>query len=136
MIRLTDLLKENKYKDEFLPKEQEIFTTKPSYSEYVAKMTPLLKSFSADKGALHLYNHHAAEIAWEENKTNEAKKHIDIAMKNNKVGNAITHVLDFIINNKGTKDQLKVGIERITDTQEKKTATELLNDPAYGGKLK
>jgi hypothetical protein len=136
MIKLVDLLKEDKYKDEFLPKEQEIFKAKPTYSEYITKMVPLLKSFSADKGALHLYNHHAAEIAWEENKTNEAKKHIDIAMKNNKFGNAITHVLDFIINSKGTKDQLKTEIERITDTQEKKTATELLNDPVYGGKLK
>jgi len=32
--------------------------------------------------------------------------------------------------------KLKAGIVRITDTQEKKTATELLNDPVYGGKLK
>lgn len=136
MIKLLDLLREDKYKDEFLPKEQKIFNTKPSYSECVSKMAPLLKAFNADKGALHLYNHHAAEIASEENKPNEAKNHIDIAIKNNKFGNAITYVLDFIINNKGTRDQLKVGIERITDAQEKKTATELLNDPAYGGKLK
>ena len=51
--------------------------------------------------------------------------------------NSITFVLDFISNNRGTKDQLQQGIEqKITDKEEKKTAMELINDPKYGGKLK
>jgi hypothetical protein len=46
-------------------------------------------------------------------------------------------VLDFIINTRGTKDQLIQGIEqKISDSTEKKTAMELVNDPKYGGKLK
>jgi hypothetical protein len=58
-------------------------------------------------------------------------------MRNNTVGNSITFVLDFIINNRGTKKQLQQGIEnKIKDSQEKETAMKLLNDPKYGGKLK
>lgn len=136
MIRLIDLLKElqEPYKT-FFNEEQEYFLKKPSYDEYIKEMSAILPK--EDKSSIWLFNHHAAEIAWEENKSSQAKKHIALAMKNNIVGNSITFVLDFIINNKGTKDKLLQGIEsKITDDTEKKTALELLNDPKYGGKLK
>ena len=136
MIRLTDLLKElqEPYKT-FFGKEQEYFTKEPSYDDYVKNMNAILPK--DDKSSLWLFNHHAAEIAWEENKVSQAKKHIKTAMQNNVIGNSITFVLDFIINNKGSKEQLQQGIEsKIADSTEKKTALELLNDPHYGGKLK
>jgi uncharacterized membrane protein YgaE (UPF0421/DUF939 family) len=101
-LRDNPLLKEGKY-EEFLEKEQDIFTQKPSYNDYV-------------------------------NKVSQAKKHIDLAMKNN-IGNSITHVLDFIINNKGTKEQLSQELNKIPNKTEKETALQLLDDPKYGGKL-
>jgi hypothetical protein len=55
-------------------------------------------------------------------------------MKNN-IGNSITHVLDFIINNKGTKEQLSQELNKIPNKTEKETALQLLDDPKYGGKL-
>ena len=132
MIRLLDLLKESVY-DDFLKKEQDIFTQKPSYNDYVRQIEPIIPK--NDKSSIWLFNHHAAEMAWEDNKTSQAKKHIDLAMKNN-IGNSITFVLDFIINNKGTKEQLLQGINKITDATEKETALSLFKDPKYGGKLK
>jgi hypothetical protein len=88
-----------------------------------------------DKSSIWLFNHHAAEMAWEENKKSQAKKHIELAMKNN-IGNSITFVLDFIINNKGTKEELLQGINQmIPNKTEKETALQLLDDPKYGGKL-
>jgi len=132
MIRLIDLLKESVY-DDFLKKEQDIFTQKPSYNDYVRQIEPIIPK--NDKSSIWLFNHHAAEMAWEDNKTSQAKKHIDLAMKNN-IGNSITFVLDFIINNKGTKEQLLQGINKITDATEKETALSLFKDPKYGGKLK
>jgi hypothetical protein len=98
-------------------------------------MEPLMKS--SDEGAQHLYNHHAAELAWEEGEAEEAKKHIAVAMKNNPYGNAVTSVLDYIINDKGSSDQLRDLINsKISDETEKETALKLLDDPMYGGKLK
>ena len=132
MIKLLDLLKESVY-DDFLKKEQDIFTQKPSYNDYVRQIEPIIPK--NDKSSIWLFNHHAAEMAWEDNKTSQAKKHIDLAMKNN-IGNSITFVLDFIINNKGTKEQLLQGINKITDATEKETALSLFKDPKYGGKLK
>jgi len=134
MIRLIDLLKESQY-DDFFKKEQEYFLKKPSYNEYIKEMTAILPK--EDKSSIWLFNHHAAEIAWEENKLSQAKDHIKLAMENNVIGNSITFVLDFIINNKGTKIQLQQGIDqKIKDSTEKETAIKLLNDPKYGGKLK
>jgi hypothetical protein len=135
MIRLTDLLKEVSNYDSFFKKEQEYFITKPSYNEYVKKMEEILPK--NDKPSIWLLNHHAAEIAWEEGKKDRAKFHIELAMKNNTVGNSITFVLDFIINAKGTKEELEQDINaKISDSVEKKTALKLLNDPKYGGTLK
>jgi hypothetical protein len=135
MIKLKDLLKESDSYKEFFTKEQELFLTKPSYEDYVQQASSILPK--SDKKSIWLFNHHAAEVAWEDGKLSDAKKHIDLAMKNNVVGNSITFVLDFIINGKGTKDQLQQGIEqKITDKEEKKTAMELINNPKYGGKLK
>lgn len=143
MIKLAELLKEDTYSD-FLTKEQGIFMSKPNYSEYVNKVTPILTK--GDKKSEWLFNHHAAEIAWEERKIDQAKKHIELAVKNNplpspwpnglsRTNNAITHVLDFIINNRGTRADLQSAISRIGNSIEKRTAQELLNDPDYGGKL-
>ena len=143
MIKLKELLTEDTYSD-FLAKEQQIFMAKPNYSEYVNRVKPLLTQ--GDKKSEWLFNHHAAEIAWEEKKPTEAKKHIELAVKNNplpspwpnglsRAKNALTHVLDFIINNRGTKADLQAAISRIGDPTEKRTAQELINDPMYGGKL-
>ena len=135
VIKLTDLLKEADSYKEFFDKEQELFLSKPSYEDYVTQASNILPK--SDKGSIWLFNHHAAELAWEDNKSSEAKKHIKIAVDNNKFQNSITFVLDFIINTRGTKDQLIQGIEqKISDSTEKKTAMELVNDPKYGGKLK
>jgi hypothetical protein len=132
-LRDNPLLKEGKY-EEFLEKEQDIFTQKPSYNDYIKQVEPIMPK--NDKSSTWLFNHHAAEMAWEENKVSQAKKHIDLAMKNN-IGNSITFVLDFIINNKGTKEQLLQGINQmIPNKTEKETALQLLDDPKYGGKLK
>jgi hypothetical protein len=132
-LRDNPLLKEGKY-EEFLEKEQDIFTKKPSYNDYIKQVEPIIPE--DDKSSTWLFNHHAAEMAWEENKVSQAKKHIDLAMKNN-IGNSITFVLDFIINNKGTKEQLLQGINQmIPNKTEKETALQLLDDPKYGGKLK
>ena len=134
MIKLRDILKEASYQ-QFFDKEQDYFKQKPSYDDYIKNMSAILPK--SDKSSNWLFNHHAAEMAWEDGKSSQAKKHIELAMKNNVVGNSITFVLDFIINNRGTKDQLQQGIEqKITDKEEKKTAMELINDPKYGGKLK
>ena len=136
MIRLIDLLKElqEPYKT-FFNKEQQYFVKQPSFDDYVKEMGTILPK--NDKPSTWLFNHHAAEIAWEEGKSSDAKKHIETAMRNNTVGNSITFVLYFIINNRGTKKQLQQGIEnKIKDSQEKETAMKLLNDPKYGGKLK
>ena len=134
MIKLRDILKEASYQ-QFFDKEQDYFKQKPSYDDYIKNMSAILPK--SDKSSIWLFNHHAAEMAWEDGKSSQAKKHIELAMKNNVVGNSITFVLDFIINNRGTKDQLQQGIEqKITDKEEKKTAMELINDPKYGGKLK
>jgi len=131
---IRKILKESEYQ-QFFDKEQEYFITRPTYKDYVDSMTAILPK--SDKKSIWLFNHHAAELAWEDGKSSEAKKHIEVAMKNNVVGNSITFVLDFIINNRGTKDQLRQGIDvKIKDTTEKKTALELLDDPKYGGKLK
>jgi len=143
VIKLKDLIKEDTY-SEFLKKEQEIFINKPNYSEYVNKVAPLLTK--GDKKSEWMFNHHAAEIAWEELKSNEAKKHIAIAVKNNplpspwpaglsRADNSITHILDFIMNKRGTKAELQSAISRIGDSIDKRTAQELINDPKYGGKL-
>ena len=132
-LRNNPLLKESKYK-EFMEKEQDIFTQKPSYNDYIKQVEPIIPK--NDKSSIWLFNHHAAEMAWEENKVSQAKKHIDLAMKYN-IGNSITFVLDFIINNKGTKEQLSQGINQmIPNKTEKETALQLLDDPKYGGKLK
>lgn len=144
VIKLRDLIKEDTY-SEFLRKEQEIFISGPNYSEYINKVRPLMTK--GDKKSEWLFNHHAAEIAWEERKANEAKKHIELAVKNNplpspwpaglsRAENAITHILDFIINQRGTRAELQSAISRISEPMEKRTAQELLNDPKYGGKLK
>ena len=134
MIKLRDILKESVYQ-QFFDKEQAYFKQKPSYEDYIKNMSSILPK--SDKSSIWLFNHHAAEMAWEDGKSSQAKKHIELAMKNNVVGNSITFVLDFIINNKGTKNQLQQGIEqKITDATEKKTAMELINNPKYGGKLK
>ena len=144
VIKLKDLLKEDTYSN-FLAKEQEIFMKKPTYSEYVNKVRPFL--VQGDKKSEWLFNHHAAEIAWEDRRPVDAKRHIEIAVKNNPLPspwpaglarskNAITHILDFIINQRGTKADLQSAISRIGDSLEKRTAQELLNDPKYGGKLK
>ena len=134
MIKIRDILKESAYQ-QFFDKEQDYFKQKPSYDDYIKNMSAILPK--SDKSSIWLFNHHAAEMAWEDGKSSQAKKHIELAMKNNVVGNSITFVLDFIINNRGTKDQLQQGIEqKITDKEEKKTAMELINDPKYGGKLK
>jgi len=135
MIRLKDLLSEATSYEEFFKQEQELFLSKPSYEEYIKQATNILPK--SDKGSKWLFNHHAAELAWEDNKQSEAKKHIKIAIDNNTFQNSITYILDFIINNRGTKDELIQGIEKnITDSTEKKTAMKLANDPKYGGKLK
>lgn len=132
-LRDNPLLKEGKY-EEFLEKEQDIFTQKPSYNDYIKQVEPIMPK--NDKSSTWLFNHHAAEMAWEENKVSQAKKHIDLAMKNN-IGNSITFVLDFIINNKGTKEELLQGINQMIPNKiEKETALQLLDDPKYGGKLK
>jgi hypothetical protein len=135
MIKLKDILKEVDSYKEFFDKEQKLFLSKPSYEDYVTQASSILPK--SDKGSIWLFNHHAAELAWEDNKSSEAKKHIKIAVDNNKFQNSITFVLDFIINARGTKDQLIQGIEqKISDSVEKKTAMELVNDVKYGGKLK
>jgi predicted Zn-dependent protease len=137
MIKLLDILNEiatnPKNYDEFKDIEQEMFLKGISYDEYKKGIEVILPK--NDKGSLWLYNHHAAELAWEAGKEAEAKKHIANAMKNNPFGNSITNVLDFIINKKGTKSQLKQAMSQIKDKIEKDTATKLLNDPKYGGKL-
>ena len=57
------------YQD-FLKIEQEIFKSIPSYDEYVNSLKHL--SESSDESQW-LFNHHAAELAWESNLKNEAK---------------------------------------------------------------
>jgi hypothetical protein len=132
---ISKVIKEADSYKEFFDKGQELFLSKPSYEDYITQASNILPK--SDKGSIWLFNHHAAELAWEDNKSSEAKKHIKIAVDNNKFQNSITFVLDFIINTRGTKDQLIQGIEqKISDSTEKKTAMELVNDPKYGGKLK
>lgn len=144
MIKLVELLKEDTYTD-FLKKEQDISLKKPSYQEYVTQVTPVLPR--GDKKSEWLFNYHAAEMAWVENKAQQAKKHIAIAVKNNPLPspwpeglsrgkNVMTHVMDFIINQKGTRAELQSAISRIRDAVEKRSAQKLMNDPKYGGKLK
>lgn len=133
-VPVEEALQEDAYND-FFTKEQEYFVTKPSYQDYIKNMEPILPK--ADKKSIWLYNHHAAELAWEDGKTSEAKKHIDVAVKDNPFQNSVTFVLDYIINNKGTKSNLIQSInDQITDSEEKKTALKLANDAKYGGKLK
>ena len=138
MIKLLDILNEittnPKNYNEFKDMEQEIFQKQISYDEYKKSIESILPK--NDKKSLWLYNHHAAELAWEAGKEAEAKTHIAAAMKTNPFGNSITNVLDFIINRKGTKSQLTQAMSQIKDKVEKETATKLLNDPKYGGKLK
>ena len=126
------LLKENY--NNFFPIEQEFFNNAPSYDQYILKLSKILPD---DEDSRWLFNHHAAELAWEENKISQAKNHIQIAKKLNPFGNKITDVLDFIINMKGNKKDLKSFIEKnVLDPTEKKTAYELFNDLRYGGKIK
>jgi hypothetical protein len=144
MIKLTNLLKEDTFTD-FLKKEQDVFLKKPSYQEYITQVSPFLSK--GDKKSEWLFNHHAAELAWEENKSQQAKKHIQLSVKNSplplpwpdgltKGKNTITHVMDFIMNQRGSRADLQVAIGKIGDSTEKRTAQKLMNNPKYGGKLK
>ena len=144
MIKLTDLLNEDTFTD-FLKKEQEISLKKPSYQEYINQAAPILPK--GDKKSEWLFNYHAAEMAWMENKAQQAKKHIEKAVKNNPLPspwpdglsrgkNVITHIMDFIINQRGTRAELQSAISRIRDSVEKKSAQKMMNDTKFGGKLK
>lgn len=135
LIKLQDILLEDAYQ-EFFAKEQKLFlTNKPSYTEYKAQVDPILPR--ADERSVWLYNHHAAELAWEERKEPEAKKHIEVAMQhNNRMKNGITMVMDFIINKRGDRGALQQRINsEIRNPTEKKTAFKLLNNPKWGGTL-
>lgn len=117
----------------FLKIEQEIFKSIPSYDEYVNKLKQFSKSSNESQW---LFNHHAAELAWESNLKNEAKNHIQIANRLNPFGNKITKVLYFIINQKGTQQDLNNWIQKnIKDSTEKETAISLLQNNLYGKSL-
>ncbi len=55
-LRNNPLLKESKYK-EFMEKEQDIFTQKPSYNDYIKQVEPIIPK--NDKSSIWLFNHHA-----------------------------------------------------------------------------
>lgn len=144
MIKLKELIKEDTY-SEFLKKEQDVLVKKPSYQEYITQVNPILPK--GDKKSVTLFNQRAAEMAWEELKSEQAKKHIEKAVKNSplpspwpaglsRTKNAIVHVMDYIINNRGPRGELQTAISRIGDSVEKRAAQKLLNNPKYGGKLK
>lgn len=117
----------------FFPKEQEYFQTGPSYEEYIKNMLKILPN---DEDSQWLFNHHAAELAWEEGKEQKAKQHITKAVKTNPFNNQVTNVLNFIINRKGNKEQLKNYINKTVESDiELKTSYDLYNDSRYGGKL-
>ena len=114
--------------------ENVLFKQQLPYDEYVKQISVIFPK--NDKSSTWLFNHHAAQIAWEQNKIPQAKKHIKTAMENNIIGNSLTNIYDFIINNRGTKNDLKREIEQtVYDKIEKKGAIEILNSPIWGKKL-
>ena len=119
---------------EFLADDQAIFKPGVSYEEYVSSLG---NKVPKDKASVWLYNHHAAELAWEQGFPDKAKKHIALAAKTNPYGNSITDFLDFVMNERGTYEELKDYIKQnIKDPTEKETALSLLNNKHYGQMLK
>jgi|DEB19_MinimDraft_3_1074340.scaffolds.fasta_scaffold03758_1 hypothetical protein len=118
---------------EFLADDQAIFKPGVSYEKYVSSLG---NKVPKDQGSVWLYNHHAAEIAWEEKLVDKAKKHIALAAKINPFGNSITGLLDFIMNKRGSFVDLEEYINQNIEDDEKETAVYLLNHEDYGQTLK
>ena len=119
---------------EFLADDQAIFKPEVTYEEYASSLGDKVPK---DKASIWLYNHHAAELAWEQGYPDEAKEHIALAAETNPYGNSITGFLDFVMNERGTFEELEDYIEQnIEDPTEKETALSLLNHEHYGQMLK
>jgi len=121
------------YQD-FLAADQSIFQPGVAYEDYVKQLADKVEG---DRNSTWLFNHHASELAWEEGKADKAKGHIALAVKSNPYGNSITGVLDFIMNKRGSFEDLEKYIQdNVEDPTEKQTAHELLNNEKFGQSLK
>ncbi len=72
---------------EFLEFEQKVFKSVKDYKSYVEALESLVPK---DAKSEWLYNHHAAELAWEDGKKSEAGKHIGKAADLNPFENEVT----------------------------------------------